>query len=290
MGYYLSNILILGCFYSILAISLNMAGGYAGVLSLSHAAFYGIGAYSVALLTVKTGVPFWPALMFGAFLAALSGCLVGIPTLRLKGDYLLIATLGFGEIFKNTLVNADTITEGPRGITAIPSPEVFSLPIKSDHNYLLLLLFVLLLCACSGFFIKKSPFGQVLFAIAEDEDGVAALGRNPSVFKLTIIGVSTFWAGVAGGLYAGWSGYINPSQFSINESIMILSMVLLGGLRSTGGAIIGAFSLVSLPEILRFVGFPDGDSALLRQMFYGALLVAVMYIRPRGLMGTVKLG
>lgn len=288
MSFYLLNILILGALYSILSISLNL-GGYAGVLSLAHAAFYGIGAYSVALLTVKVGLPFWPAFVLGAIFASLCGGLIGIPTLRLKGDYLLIATLGFGEIFKNILLNVDNITEGPRGITSIPSPNFFSIKLDTDLKFLCLLVVCLFLCIISSYLIKKSPFGQVLYAIADDEDAVAALGRNPSIFKVVIIAVSTFWAGIAGGLYAGWVGYINPSLFSINESIMILSMVLLGGLRSIRGALIGAFVLVALPEVMRFVGFSGGQAALYRQMLFGVLLIFIMYIRPRGLFGTVKL-
>jgi len=286
---YLLNIIILGGLYSILSVSLNIASGYAGILSLAHAAFYGIGAYTVALLTVKAGMPFWPALFLAGIFSSLCGCLIGIPTLRLKGDYLLIATLGFGEIFKNTIVNLDNITEGPRGITSIEPANILGFQLDTDLGFLGLLAVFFGLCVISSYLIKKSPFGQILYAISEDEDGVAALGRNPSVFKVLAIVVSTFWAGIAGGLYAVYTGYINPSLFSINESIMILSMVLFGGLRSIRGAAIGAFVLISLPELLRFVGFPEATAALFRQMLYGSLLIIIMYVRPQGLMGTVKL-
>ena len=285
---YLLNILILGGLFSILSISLNIAG-YAGILSLAHAAFYGIGAYTVALLTVKAGVPFWPAFLLAGIFSSLCGCLIGIPTLRLKGDYLLIATLGFSEIFNNILVNLDSITEGPRGITAIAPARFFGLILDSDLKFLVLLATICALCAASSYRIKKSPFGQVLYAIAEDEDGVAAMGRNPSLFKVKAIAFSTFWAGLAGGLYAVYTGYINPTLFSLNESIMILSMILLGGLRSIRGAVIGAFVLVSLPELMRFIGFSGVNAALFRQMLYGALLILIMYVRPQGLLGTVKL-
>lgn len=286
---YLLNILILGGLYSILSISLNIAAGYGGILSLAHASFYGIGAYTVALLTAKAGVSFWPALITGGIFSALCGCIIGIPTLRLKGDYLLIATLGFGEIFKNTLVNMDTITEGPRGITSIAPATIFGFQVNTDMAFIGLLAVFFVLCALTAYLIKISPFGQILFAISEDEDGVSALGRNPSLFKVKAIAVSTFFAGIAGGLYAVYTGYINPSLFSINESIMILSMVLLGGLRSIGGAILGAFMLISLPEFLRFVGLPGGDAALFRQILFGVLLVLIMYVRPQGLLGTVRL-
>ncbi len=288
MGYLL-NILILGGVYSILAVSLNLAGGYAGILSLAHAAFYGIGAYTVALLTVKAGFSFWAALLLAGIFSALCGCLIGIPTLRLKGDYLLIATLGFGEIFKNALVNLGSITEGPRGITSIGPASILGFRLDTDMRFLCLLVGFIALCATSSLLIKKSPFGQILYAIAEDEDGVATMGRNPSFFKVMVIAVSTFWAGIAGGLFAVYAGYINPNLFSINESILILSMVLLGGLRSIRGSIIGAYVLISLPELMRFIGFPEATSALLRQMLYGILLILIMYVRPQGLMGTVKL-
>jgi branched-chain amino acid transport system permease protein len=288
MGYFF-NILIMGGLFSILSVSLNIACGYAGILSLAHAAFYGIGAYTVGLLTVKAGMPFWPAFLLGGVFSAFLGLLIGIPTLRLKGDYLLIATLGFGEIFRNSLINWDSLTEGPRGITSIPTAGLFGFQFTTDQTFLLLLLTVIVLCAVSSYLVKNSPMGQVLFAISEDEDGVSALGRNTTYFKVVTMALSAFWAGIAGGLYASYVGYISPNLFTINESILIFTMVLLGGLRSIGGSILGAFVLVALPEVMRFIGLPNTIAAVVRQMIYGGLLIVIMYFRPQGLLGTLRL-
>lgn len=131
--------------------------------------------------------------------------------------------------------------------------------------------------------------GQILFAISEDEDGVSALGRNTTYFKVVTMAISAFWAGIAGGLYATYVGYISPNLFTINESILIFTMVLLGGLRSIGGSILGAFVLVALPEVMRFIGLPNTIAAVVRQMIYGGLLIVIMYFRPQGLLGTLRL-
>ncbi|MBM4305211.1 MAG: branched-chain amino acid ABC transporter permease [Deltaproteobacteria bacterium] len=288
MGY-LFNILILGGLFSILSVSLNIACGYTGILSLAHASFYGVGAYTVGLLTTKMGVPFWTAFLLGGVFAGICGLLIGIPTLRLKGDYFLIATLGFGEIFSKSLINWDTLTEGARGITNIPPIQILGIRFDTDFSFFFFLLLIWIICVGSIYLIEKSPFGQILFSIAEDEDGVAALGRNPTYFKVLAMGLSAFWAGIAGGLYASYVGYINPNLFTINESILIFTMVLLGGLRSIHGVILGAFVLVALPELMRFIGLPGPFAAVIRQMIYGMLLILIMYFRPRGLLGRVKL-
>ena len=288
MGYLL-NILIISGIFGILSVSLNVLCGFSGILSLAHAAFFGIGAYTLGLLTTKLGMPYWTAFMAGGVFAAFFGILIGLPTLRLNGDYLLIATLGFGEIYTNTMTNLDNITEGTRGITGIPSPSLLGIRFDSDATFIILLFIACALCIASASFIKYSPFGKILFAISEDEDGVASLGRNTTRFKVTSIVFSAFWAGIAGSLYASYVGYINPNLFTINESILIFTMVLFGGLGSIPGSLIGAFILVALPEAMRFIGLPNTVAAVIRQMTYGLLLIVIMYFRPQGLLGTVKL-
>ena len=288
MGYLLNIVIISGVF-SILTVSLNTLSGFSGILSLAHAAFFGIGAYTLALLSTKLGMSYWLAFISGGLLAAFFGVLIGLPTLRLKGDYLLIATLGFGEIYTNIMTNFDLLTEGARGITGIPSPSIFGLQFDSDGTFLILLLMISGLCVTCAYLIKKSPFGAILFAISEDEDGVASLGRNVTKFKVTSIAFSAFWAGIAGAFYASYVGYINPNLFTINESILIFTMVLLGGLGSIPGSIIGAVILVVLPEAMRFIGLPNTEAAVIRQLMYGLLLILIMYFRPQGLLGTVKL-
>jgi branched-chain amino acid transport system permease protein len=288
MGYFLNIIIISGVF-SILAVSLNTLSGFSGILSLAHAAFFGVGAYTLALLTTKLGMPYWVAFVSGGLFASFFGILIGLPTLRLKGDYLLIATLGFGEIYTNVMTNLDRVTEGTRGITNIPSPSLAGIRFDSDGTSLVLILIICVLCIICACLIKKSPFGKILFAISEDEDGASSLGRNTTKFKVTSIVFSAFWAGIAGAFYASYVGYINPNLFTINESILIFTMVLLGGLGSIPGSIIGAITLVALPEAMRFVGLPNTEAAVIRQMIYGLLLILIMYFRPQGLLGTVKL-
>jgi branched-chain amino acid transport system permease protein len=275
--------------FSILAVSLNIACGYAGVLSLAQAAFYGIGAYAVGLLTTKLGWSFMPAFLLGGVLATCCGLVLAVPTLRLRGDYFLMATLGFGEIFSNVLVNWDRLTEGSRGLTSIPPATILGINFGSHLGFIGLLAVVLLFCILSAYLIKTSPLGQVFFAVAEDEAALATLGRNPFAYKILAMALSAFWAGLAGGLYATYLGFISPSLFSINESILIFTMVLFGGLRSIAGAVAGAFTLIVLPEIMRFIGFPTATAALVRQMFYGALLIGIMYLRPQGLLGSLRL-
>lgn len=288
MGYLL-NILIISGIFSILSVSLNVLCGFSGILSLAHAAFFGIGAYTLGLLTTKLGISYWIAFIAGGLFAAFFGIIIGLPTLRLKGDYLLIATLGFGEIYTNIMTNLDNLTEGTRGITGIPAPSLLGIQFDSDYTFIVVLFVTSALCVISTIFIKNSPFGKILFALSEDEDGVASLGRNTTRFKVTSIAFSAFWAGIAGALYASYVGYINPNLFTINESILIFTMVLFGGLGSIPGSLIGAFILVALPEAMRFIGLPNTVAAVIRQMIYGLLLIVIMYFRPQGLLGTVKL-
>lgn len=278
----------MGGIFSILSVSLNIACGYAGILSLAQAAFFGVGAYTIALLTVKLAVPFWLAFFLGGILAAFLGILMGFPTLRMRGDYFLMATLGFGEIFTNTLVNSDSLTGGARGVTGIPPASFGGLLLNDDFMFAGLLAVICFLCIGSAYLIKISPLGEVFFAVSEDEEAVAAMGRNPAFFKVLAMSLSAFWAGIAGGLYASYVGFISPNLFTINESILVFTMVLLGGLRSVRGAVLGPFILVTLPEIMRFLGFPPHIAAVARQMLYGFSLVLLMYLRPQGVIGSVK--
>lgn len=290
MAAYLINILIFVAIYAILTISLNIICGYTGIFSVAHAAFFGIGAYVAGLLAVKIGLPFWFTALVGIVAAGLMGALLGIPTLRLRGDYMLIATLGFGEIFRSILVNWDKVTGGSSGVKRIPSPQFLSISFASDKSYLLLVLFFLGVTILISWFIENSPFGQVLFSIAEDEDAAAAFGRNPMKYKVLAMTIGSALAGLAGTLYTGYTSFISPNTFTLSESILVLAMMIIGGMGSILGCFIGAAVLVSFPEVLRFIGLPTPSAMVFRQMIYGLALVIIMLLRPRGLLGKIRLG
>jgi branched-chain amino acid transport system permease protein len=257
----------------ILAVSLNLVTGFTGQLSLCHATFMGIGAYTATLVALRLGIPFAVALTLGAVSAAFFGFIIGVPTLRLKGDYLAIATLGFGEIMKNILLNLE-ITGGPMGLRGIP---------KVTNVYVVYLCVALVIFSLNR--IMHSRVGKSFIAIREDELAAEAMGINTPNFKILAFVVGAFYAGLAGGLYAFFFRYINPNNFGFMKSIEILSMVVLGGLGNTYGAVLGAAIITVLPEFLRSV---SPVIAQYRMVFYGILLVAMMIWRPQGVMGENK--
>ncbi len=270
----------------ILAVSLNLINGITGQFSLGHAGFMGVGAYTAAAFsmllvqpwlqpmhlmgvsaTVTNGILVGVAIVLGGFCAAIAGLVVGIPTLRLKGDYLAIATLGFGEIIRIVIQNMDAVG-GPRGMGGIPSLSNFFWV----YAWMLVCIVVVARLACS---VK----GKAFFAIREDEFAASTLGIDTTRYKVIAFVTGSFFAGLAGGLFAHSStGYINPSQFDTQKSIEIVVMVVLGGLGSISGAIIAAVALTILPEALR--GFSE-----YRMVAYSLLLIIVMLTRPQGLMG-----
>ncbi len=269
-AYYL-QIIILAGINIIMAASLNLITGFTGQLSIGHAAFMSIGAYSSALATLALGFPFLPSLLFGAFVAAFFGVLVGVPTLKLKGDYLAIATLGFGEIVRIVFLNLE-ITGGAVGLRGIPKNTTLLWVIVA----VLLTLFVLNR-------ILNSRVGRALIAIREDETAAESMGINTTYFKTLAFGVGAFFAGIGGGLFSHYFRYIHPGSFGFMRSIEHLCMVVLGGLGNMWGSVLGAVALTTIPEFLR-------ASADYRQLFYGAILVIMMRVRPQGLIGERMAG
>jgi branched-chain amino acid transport system permease protein len=282
---YLLHIAILICIFSILAVSLDLVAGHGGFLSISQAAFYGLGAYTSALLAVQVGIPFCMSILAGMIVAFLASFVVSLPSLRLHGDYFVIATFGFQMILFSVFNNWMRITHGPLGIPGIPQPVIFGWHATSHLDFLILAVAF----SCFGYFVvyrlTSSPFGRVLHAIRQDEVLAKALGKNTLYFKVTAFAVSAALAASAGSLYAHYITYIDPTSFTVMESILIISMVIIGGAGSTWGPLVGAVVLVTLPEVLRFVGLPSAAAANLRQIIYGSLLVIMMMFRPRGLMG-----
>jgi len=285
---YLIHILIITGIYIILTLSLNLIVGYTGLAALSHIAFACVGAYTSALLALNLGISPWIGLLIGAILASLLGAIVAYPSLRLKGDYLALATFGLGIIVYSIAKNWVSLTRGPMGLPGIPQFSVFGYEISSVWSYLILVLAFVLITYLAIRNITNSPFGRILKGIREDEIATLAMGKDVNKYKLIVFVVGAFFAGIAGSLYAHYITFIDPSSFTVMESIAVLLMVVFGGMGSLKGSFIGAAILVIFPELLRFLGMPSGVAAPLRQMIYGLLLIILMVWRPQGLMGKFK--
>jgi branched-chain amino acid transport system permease protein len=288
MEAYFIHLIILVGIYLILALSLQLALGYTGLINLGHIAFFAIGAYTSALLTLN-GTPFLLALLLAGILAMISGFLLAVPTNRLKGDYLALATLSFTFVVYALALNWTSLTRGPLGIPGIPKPVFFGMSFSSNLNFLILTIVTVLI---SYFIIRqivKSPFGRVLGATRDNEMAVRVLGKNTFKLKLYSLGLSAFFAGIAGSLYAHYITYIDPSSFHIMQLIPILCIVIIGGLASLKGTIIATIILILLPEPLRFVGFPSSVVGPMRQIIYALVLIIILLYQPKGFFGKVKL-
>jgi branched-chain amino acid transport system permease protein len=285
---YLLHILVITGIYIILTLSLNLIVGYTGLAAFGHAAFSCVGAYTSSLLALQYGISPWIGLIIGAGVAALLGVIIGLPSIRLRGDYLALATFGFGVIVYSIAKNWVSLTRGPMGLPGIPGFHLFGLPLNSIFSYLILVAAFVLLTFFVIQRIVNSPFGRVLQGIREDEIAAQAMGKDVNRHKLLVFIIGAFFAGIAGSLYAHYITFIDPSSFTVMESITILLMVVFGGMGSLTGSFIGAAVLVILPELLRFLGMPSAIAAPLRQMIYGLLLVLLMLKRPQGLVGRYK--
>ena len=287
---YLLHILIMIGIYSIVAVSLNLLAGYAGLLSVSQAAFYGIGAYATALLSLKLGMPFWITIPAGIIIAGIIAFMIAWPALRTHDDYFVITTFAFQIIIFSILNNWVSFTGGPLGLPGIPQPVLFGFKIFS---HLAFLLFVGVFAVASYLVLSwlvQSPFGRILRAIREDEVFAMSLGKDVVKFKLTAFVISAAVASIGGSLYAYYISFIDPTSFTVMESIFILSIVIIGGAGNLKGSIAGAALLIALPEILRFIGMPGSIAANMRQILYGLLLVILMRFRPQGLLGEYSFG
>lgn len=286
---YLLHIFIMINIYSILALSLNLLVGYVGLLSLSHAAFYGIGAYISTLAVMNLGVPFLPSVLLAVVGSVLLSFIISIPSLRLKGDYFVLGSIGFQVIAFSILYNWVGLTRGPYGIPGIPRPTLAGIATDSIPSYFIFSLVMAVLCAVLIYVITYSPFGRLLKAIREDETAAEALGKNVTRCKITAFALAAGFAAVAGILFSGYMRYIDPTSFTIMESVYILSIIIIGGTGNLSGPIIGAVLMIFLPEVLRFLQIPDTIAANMRQIIYGLLLIVIMRYWPQGLLGDHKL-
>lgn len=267
--------------YVTLALGLNIVVGLAGLLDLGYIAFYAVGAYTYGLLSTRVGLSFWEVLPLGALLAAIFGVLLGIPVLRLRGDYLAIVTLGFGEMIRITLNNWDSFTRGPNGIIGIARPGLLGFTFSTPIHYYYLILAIVLLTIFVVDRLNRSRIGRAWTAMRDDEVAAGAMGIDLMKTKLLAFSLGATWAGFAGVFFASKMTFISPESFTFFESVIILCMVVLGGMGSVPGVILGAAMLVILPEMMR-------QFALYRMLIFGGAMVVMMVLRPQGLIASPR--
>jgi len=279
---YLIHLGILIGIYTILVVSLNFAVGFTGLLNLGHVGFFGIGAYVSALLAVS-GVPLWLAILGGVIAAGIAGVILAIPTARLKGDYLALATLGFTFIMGSVARNWTDVTRGALGIPGIPR-------LAADNVVVLAIVGVLAVISCFIFRrVGQSRFGRACQALRDDELAAKMLGKNTFAHKIGAMGLSAAFAGLGGALFAHYITFIDPSIFGFGDLILLFSALIVGGLASVRGSWVGTVVLLLLPEPLRFIGFPSSVLGPAREMIFALLLLLILLYRPKGLFGEVDL-
>ncbi len=286
---YFIHIAILISIYGILGLSLNLIVGYTGLLSVTQAAFYGMGAYATAILLTSTEINFFMALIIGIIITAVCSFVIGLVLSKFRDDYYALGSFGFNVIIYSIFLNWQSLTRGPLGIPGIPRPSLLGFTFSENIWFLVLSIVFLFLIYLICRLITNSSFGRVLKAIREDEQAISVFGYRTIWYKLAIFVIGASMAAVAGSLFASYISFIDPSSFSLTESIFILAIIILGGLANNKGAIVGAICLILLPEILRFIGFPSDIAAQMRQVTYGLILILLMLYRPQGLVGEYRL-
>ena len=288
---YLLHIGIMLCIYIILVLSTNLTVGMANLLTMCQASFYGIGAYIGTYFLMQFNLPFVIIALLVMLATGLTSLLVSYASVKLKGDYFILATLGFQMIVYTILYNWISVTRGPYGIPGIPSIKLFGIWSLNGIYAYFFFSFVLAVVVTLIFSrLQHSPYGRMLKAIRTDELSAKALGRNTTQLKSWAFFISAAFAGAAGLVYASYVSYIDPNSFTLDESIFIITALFIGGIGSqVWGPIVGATVVVIFPELLRFVGLPDAVAANLRQVIYGLVLIVLMFVRPQGLLGDEKL-
>ncbi|MBC8180526.1 branched-chain amino acid ABC transporter permease [candidate division KSB1 bacterium] len=274
---YILHLSIFILIYILLSQSLGLTAGYSGLISLAHAGFYGVGAYTSALLTVNFGLPFLITLPLAMLFCGITAIIVSTISLRTVDDYFIIITLGIQVVVFSIMNNWQSLTRGPLGIPGIPSIEIFGFPFEDKISFLLLALFFVGVVWFLLNNISRSPFGRILIALSEDEIFTQSLGKNVHKAKVISFTISAMFAAIPGVLYAHYISYIDPTSFTIDESIFILSIVIIGGMRNMFKIALAAAFLVLLPEALRFLGMPNNIAANMRQIIYGAILIFVIF-------------
>jgi branched-chain amino acid transport system permease protein len=281
---YQISIMTLALIYVVLGLGLNIVVGQAGLLNLGYVAFFAVGAYGYALLNKHFALGFWTCLPIGAGLAGLFGIILALPVLRLRGDYLAIVTLGFGEITRIVLENWGKFSGGPTGIRGIPRPEFFGISFSLSEAILYIYYIMVFAVILTIFVINRlqnSRLGRAWVALREDEIACQAMGIDKAGVKLSAFALGAMWAGMAGVIFAGYNTYINPKSFTFMESVIILSIVVLGGMGSILGVVLGGLIMILLPEYLREVGN-------YRMLIFGSAMILMMVFRPQGLIQSKR--
>jgi branched-chain amino acid transport system permease protein len=280
-------ILIYTGIYALMALGQNLITGYTGMLSLCQAGFFAIGSYATAILTTRYGWSFWETLPVAAILSALFGVLIGLPTLRLKGDYLAIATLGFGEIVRNVLNNWDSLTGGPMGIQRIPMVTLFGFTINPYKKVAFLIMVIMFVVITYYLFerLGRSRMGRALQAIRDDEIAADAMGINITKYKVWAFAIGASVAGIAGSLQTVYSLSVTPGSYTFMVSVLVLCMVVLGGMGNFAAVILGAFIIQLISYFPQLVGLSSVIPPQFKQILFGAILVVMMIWRPQGIIG-----
>lgn len=278
---YFLHVANLAMMFAILTLSLNILSGCTGLMSVGHIAFYGIGAYTSAILTTRFGLPIGLGILAAGLMASVGSLVLGLPTMRLRGMYFAVATFAFGEVTYQAIVNLVDLTGGTKGIKSIPSPEMFGVSMRAYQNYYYIVLITLIIITILSKNLIKSRTGRAMLSIRENDIAAEAMGVNIVLYKQIAFMASAFFAGVAGALYAHEVHYISPETFANAESSAVLAMMVVGGLGSISGSILGGIALTVLPEMLRSFGN-------IRLVIYGAAVVAIIIFAPKGLGGLLE--
>jgi len=282
---YAIHLFTLIAIFAMVGSSLNLVWGYTGLLSLASAAFFGVGAYSVAIGTRFGAEYFVVSALLGVAISCVLSLAVGFPSLRIRDDYFVIATFALQVVFAGVLNNWTWLTSGPQGIPGIPRPRLIGFALASDRSFAILVATCLVATLWLERRLVTAPLGRVLRGIRQDEVLVTACGRNVAAYKVLAVLLGAGLAAAAGALFAAYIGFVDPTSFTVMDSVFVVSIVIAGGSGALGGPPLGAVLLVGVPELLRWLGLPVGVAANLRQMLFGLALVAVVAIRPQGLVG-----
>jgi branched-chain amino acid transport system permease protein len=277
--------LIIAAIYALAAMSTNLLIGVTGIFSIAQGAIFGIGAYIVALSTLNDTLSFPVALLLAMLLCSLVNVAMALPSLRISGDYFVVTSLGMQFVLTAAFMNLPDITGGASGLPGVPPPVLFGVELGDAHRFFPLALLALLVGMGCYWLVMRSPFGLLINAIREDELAVSAAGKNVLIAKVSVAALSGVYVGVAGGLYTTFLSFIDPSSCDIAASFLLLTMFVVGGARTLAGCLIGPALLMALPQALSVMPIPSSAAGPLRQMIYGALLIAFMLFRPQGIAG-----
>ena len=282
---FLWSYVVLAEIYVLASLSTNLLVAVTGIFSVSQAAIVGVGAYVVGALTVNGALPFVPACALAIAACVVLNVAITLPALRVAGDYFVVTSFGIQLLATAVFTNLTGITGGANGMPAIPPPELMGAEVGSTAGYAVLCTAVLAVGLAGFWLVLRSPFGRLLLALREDELAVAAAGKRVLHAKVAAAGVAGAYAGVAGALYASFLSFIDPSSFDIDASVLLVTMMVVGGARTIAGSVVGPFLLLGLPQLLNLLAVPTTYAGSLRQFIYGALLVTFMLFRPQGLLG-----